>query len=163
MLFTKTVWNYAVKLITIVAIAMGNFSIVLPAVAVTQNFQLQSDRGYRVETVFDYSDRLPEKITERGKGITDRVDFLKVRFYNPAGEMIASYDNVLAAVARGNYFEFNFDPQTQQPFGNLDLGGETAAEMYLKGNVAEGFDLIEVDSSGEEIVVDSGHWTLSTD
>ena len=152
--------NSAVKLATTVAIALITFALVLPASAVERNFELNSDRGYRLESNFSYNLAKDKTIAERGKGKTKAIDTLQVRFYNPDGEMIASYDNVVDGIARGEYFEFNYDPNTQQLIGNLDLGGESAGEIYLKGGIEEGLTLIEVEPTGEEVTIDSGSWRL---
>ena len=153
--------NFAVKLITVVAIALSNLLVTLPARAVTQDLQLKSDRGYRIEASFGYNDELQETISERGKGEANAVDFMQVRFYDREDNEIASYDNILDGVVQGNYFEFNYDPGSQQLLGNVDLGGEAAGEIYLKGNVEEGFALIEVEPSGSERTIDSGKWLIS--
>ncbi|MEO1673758.1 MAG: hypothetical protein AAFR77_23775, partial [Cyanobacteria bacterium J06631_2] len=88
------------------------------------------------------------------------VDFLKVSFYSPDREMIASYDNIVDGVVQANYFEFHYDPATQQLLGEMDLGGESAGEIYLKGNVKQGLVLIEVEPSGEEKTMNSGKWAV---
>ena len=154
-----TIYQNVVKSIAIITIALNILA--LPAMGVAQDFQLKSDRGYRVETSFSHSDRGQKIITEKGKGNTDTVDYLKVRFYDPNGKMIASYDNILDRVVQGNYFEFNFDPQTQQLLGDIDLGGEAPGEIYFKGNKEDGFALIEVEPSGLERTIDSGQWIIS--
>ena len=152
--------NLAVKLVTLAILALINFAWVSPANAVNRDFQLSSDRGYRLETNFDYELADGKEIAERGKGKTKAIDSLQVRFYNPDGEMIASYDNIVDGIARGEYFEFNYDPNTQQLIGNIDLGGESAGEMYLKGNIEKGLTLIEVESTGEERAMNSGKWRI---
>ena len=95
-----------------------------------------------------------EVIRERGTGKTQAIDSLVVSFYNPAGETIASYSNIADGVATGNYFEFNFNPATEQLLGEIDLGGDSPGEMYLKGEVDRELSLIEVEASGEEKVID---------
>ena len=150
----------AVKLATAIAIALISSAWILPVNAVERNFELNSDRGYRLESNFSYEVVDNKTIAERGKGKTQAIDSLQVRFYNPDGKMIASYDNIVDGMARGEYFEFNYDPNTQQLIGNLDLGGESAGEIYLKGNMEEGLSLIEVEPTGEEIEMDSGRWNV---
>ena len=124
------------------------------AYATTQQIQLDSMNGYKIEATFSYEDLSIEAIAERGRGKTKVVDSLEVSFYNPSGEAIASYNNIVDGVARGNYFEFNFDPTTQKLWGEIDLGGELPGEMYLKGDADRGLSLIEVEASGEERVID---------
>lgn len=151
------------KRVTIIlAIALINFAVVFPAVAATQNFQINSDRGYRVETSFSYNQAQGKRaIAERGRSPiaaqgkkANEVDSLKVRFYAPDGKMIAGYDNIVDGIIQTNYFEFNYDLDTQQLLGQVDLGGEAAGEMYLKGDVDQGLSLILVEPSGEEKVID---------
>jgi len=158
----ETYQNLAVKLATFIAIALINFVWILPANAVNRDFQLSSERGYRLETNFDYDLANDGEITEKGRGKTKAIDSLQVRFYDPDGEMIASYDNIVDGIARGEYFEFNYDPNTQQLIGNVDLGGESAGEIYLKGSMEEGLTLIEVEPTGSERAMDSGEWKVDS-
>jgi len=150
--------NLAVKLATAIAIVLIIFTWALPVNAVNQDFWLNSDRGYRLETNFDYNLAEGKAIAEQGKGKTKAINSLQVRFYDPDGKMIASYDNIVDGMAQGEYFEFNYDPQTKQLIGNVDLGGESAGEIYLKGNIEEGLTLIEVEAR-EEKAINSGNWT----
>ena len=131
-----------------------NVGYVLPVEAMTQQLQMKGDRGYQVETVFSYDQGSTTEITEKGKGKTNKIDYLKVSFYDPSGSMMASYDNIMDGIAYGNYFEFHYDPLLHKISGEVDLGGEPAGEMYLKGNVADKLSLIMVDPSGKEKVVD---------
>ena len=145
--------NFIVKLLiaTIVSIA---FWIQPAAYATTQQIQLNGANGYTVQTTFSYKSSNLETIAEGGKGKTKVIDSLTVNFYNPSGEAIASYNNIVDGVARGNYFQFNFDPATQKLWGEIDLGGELAGEMYLKGEVEGELSLIEVEASGKERIID---------
>jgi len=152
--------NFAVKLATAIAIVVTSLIFILPVNAVEGNFEMSSDLGYRLETSFNYDLAENKAIAEQGKGKTKAIDSLQVRFYNPDGKMIASYNNIVDGVAQGKYFEFNYDPNTQKLIGNLDLGGESAGEIYLKGNVEAGLSLIEVEPTGEEITMNSGRWRL---
>ncbi|MEO0015276.1 MAG: hypothetical protein RLZZ535_3665 [Cyanobacteriota bacterium] len=147
--------NFAVKLTTILAIALINLLAVYPAAGITQDFQLHSEQGYQVETSFSYDEtkKNPGAIAAQGKEANE-VDYLKVRFYDPDGEMIASYDNIVDGIIQNNYFEFNYDLNTQQLLGKVDIGGEVAGEMYLKGDVDQGLSLIMIEPSGEEKVID---------
>ena len=125
------------------------------AIAITQDLQLNSTEGYAVEARFSYDDTHNTGIIrEQGKGETQAIDSLVVNFYNPAGEIIASYNNIVDGVVTGDYFEFNFDPATRQMLGEIDLGGESAGEMYLKGEVDRELSLIEIDASGKERAID---------
>ena len=126
-----------------------------PATAVTQKLQLNSATGYIVETTFSYDEnQTPIAIKEQGLGKTNAINSMKVSFYKPSGELIASYDNIVNGVSKGSYFEFNFDPKTQQLSGNIDLGGESIGEMYLKGEIEQGLSLIEVKTTGKEKIID---------
>ena len=109
---------------------------VAPALAVTQELQFNTDRGYLIKTTFSYDEtKQPKVIHEQGAGTTQTIDSMQVSFYKPSGELIASYDN---------------EPQTQQLLGNVDLGGESVGEMYLKGEANQELSLIEVEASGAE-------------
>ena len=147
--------NFAVTLTTILAIALINLLAVFPAAAITQDFQLHSEQGYRVETSFSYDETKTNTgaIAVQGKEANE-VDSLKVRFYDPDGEMIASYDNIVDGIIQNNYFEFNYDLNTQQLLGKVDIGGEVAGEIYLQGDVDQGLSLIMIEPSGEEKVID---------
>ena len=147
--------NVAVKLAASLAIVLIHLCYVLPANAVTQKLQINSDNGYRVETTFSYDAASHSgAITEQGKGATQAIDNLTVSFYDPSGSMIANYDNIVDGIAQGNYFEFNYDPATQKLLGEIDLGGEFVGEIYLKGNVDQELFLIMLKPSGEEVVID---------
>ena len=147
--------NVAVKLAASLAIVLIHLGYVLPANAVTQKLQINSANGYKVETTFSYdAGSNSSAIAEQGKGETQAINNLKVSFYDPSGSMVASYDNIVDGIAQGNYFEFNYDPATQKLLGEIDLGGEFAGEMYLKGNVDQELSLIRVKPSGEEEVID---------
>jgi hypothetical protein len=147
--------NFAVKLTIILAIAVINLIEVSPAAATTQNFQLHSEQGYRVETDFSYDEikKHTGAIAVQGKEANE-VNSLKVRFYDPDGKMIASYNNIIDGIIQNNYFEFNYDLNTQQLLGKVDIGGEVAGEIYLQGDVNRGLSLIMIEPSGEEKIID---------
>lgn len=148
------------KKLAILAVSLGmiilaNLCFPTAAIAITQDLQLDSTAGYTVKARFSYDNtRNIGVIEESGRGKTKAIDSLVVNFYNPAGEIIASYDNIADGLATGDYFEFNFDPATGQLLGEIDLGGESAGEMYLKGEVEKELSLIEIDASGEEKIID---------
>ena len=138
-------------------VILASFCFSATAIAITQDLQISSKAGYTVQATFSYDDTRNKNIgviRESGKGETQAIDSLVVSFYNPAGEIIASYNNIAEGVATGNYFKFNFDISTQQLLGEIDLGGESAGEMYLKGEVDRELSLIEIDASGEEKTID---------
>ena len=139
----------------VIAIALSA-NLANSAVAARYNFQWYGTAGYSVKGEFNYDENMTsEMILETGKGQTQQLQSLTVSFYNPKGELIHTYNNVVDRQATGNYFEFNFDPQTQQPIGNLDLGGETVGDMYLKGKINKKLSLIEVQSGDREREVDA--------
>ena len=142
-----------------IAIAIATLCFVPVANAVTQNLQFNSPKGYRIETSFSYDAANADMFAEHGRGKAKVLDSLKVSFYDPAGQAIASYDNIVDGTVRGDYFEFNYDPVTQQLKGELDLGGESAGEMYLKGEANGNLSLIWIEESGEERIID----TVSSD
>ena len=130
-------------------------SFVSAASAITQELHLESQQGYTIEALFSYPSQTASAIAERGEGATKAIDSLKVSFYDPEGKAIASYDNIVDGIARGKYFEFNYDPATKQLKGAIDLGGESAGEMYLKGEVNSSLSLIKVEPTGEDKVIDT--------
>ena len=137
-----------------VTIAIATLSLVPAAGAITQELQLESQKGYIIKTSFSYDSQTPETIAERGTGKTKVVDSLRVSFYEPTGKAIATYDNIVDGTVKGEYFEFNYDPATEQLQGTIDLGGESAGEMYLKGKADGELSLIRIDESGKEEVID---------
>ena len=138
------------------AIALVNLSWIDSVSAITREIELSSEQGYRIETSFSYdADQAQKAIAAQGKGATQDLDSLQVRFYNPDGEMIASYDNIVDGVVQANYFEFHYDRTTQRLLGAIDLGGESPGEIYLKGNALQKLALMKIEPSGEERVMDS--------
>jgi hypothetical protein len=146
-IFGKIITN----LIILLAISLY---FIAPATVITQEMQLYSTTGHIIKTIFSYDEtQAVTLIKERGTGKTQTLDTLKISFYQPSGELIATYDNIINGIATDNYLEFNFDPVTKKLLGNIDLGGEVAGEIYLKGKVEEGLSIIEVTTSGEEKVI----------
>ena len=147
--YRKTLINLAIALIL-------SLWIVPSALAVTQKLEFDTSAGYKIKTIFSYDETLNlNAIREQGHGKTKAINSMKVSFYKPSGELIANYDNIVDGVVKGNYFEFNFDPNTQQILGSLDIGGESAGEIYLKGEAARKLSLIEVNNLGEEKEIDT--------
>jgi hypothetical protein len=147
--------NFFVRIVTNLVIFLAiSLYFIAPATAITQKLQLYSTTGHIIKTTFSY-DQTPDltPIREQGAGKTQTLEALTISFYQPSGELIATYNNIVNGVVTDNYLEFNFDPATKKLLDNLDLGGELAGEMYLKGNVEEGLSLIEVTASGEEKVI----------
>ena len=107
----------------------------------------------RTNFSYDETKKNTGAIAAQGKE-ANKVDSLKVRFYDPDGEMIASYDNIVDGIIQNNYFEFNYDLNTRQLLGKVDIGGEVAGEIYLKGDVDQELSLIMIEPSGEKKVID---------
>lgn len=154
--------NLTIRLLIVVTIGLINLSLGLPANALTQELQLNSPHGYKVSATFSYDETSTiEAIADRGTGSANSLNNLQVSFYNPDGSMAASYENIVDRTITGNYFEFHYDPQAQKLFGEIDLGGDSAGEIYLKGDVEQELSLIKIDASGAETAMDSGRWTIS--
>ena len=144
--------NFAVGL---AVISLASLWTTLPVLAMTQELQFETNTGYKIETRFSYDESKNYIGTERNKsGQSIDINSMNVKFYKPSGELIADYNNIVDGAVTGNYFEFNFDPLTRQLSGNIDLGGESAGEMYLKGKADGELSLIEVNELGEETTID---------
>ena len=148
--------NILITLFLTIAIAVASNSIIITsAEAMTQSFQWTGTTGYSASGKFSYDEgQVSRTISEQGAGKTHTLKSLSVTFYAPSGKPITTYENVINGIAEGNYFEFHFDPVKQKLFGSIDLGGEFAGEMYLKGEVERELSLIEVDKSGIERTLD---------
>jgi hypothetical protein len=145
--------KYKVKSVitNLIIIFLINLWVISPVAAVTQELQFQTTSGYLVKTTFSYDQAgQPQMISEHGQGKTKFINSLEVSFYKPSGELMGNYNNIVNGIATGAYFEFNFTPATQQLSGNLDIGGESAGEIYLKGTAEQELFLIEVTESGIE-------------
>ena len=161
MIFRQLGYRFTVFRFTIFKILIGltclGYSLCwgMPVAVAVQEINFSGDRGYQVQTTFSYDEtKNASEIAAQRKGATKVVDYLQVSFYDPAGKLIASYDNIVDNIVQGNYFEFHYDPIKQQLVGEIDLGGESPGEMYLKGNVDEELSLITVESPGSEKIID---------
>lgn len=135
---------------------MGGYLAIKPVMAMTQSFQWAGKTGYSAQGEFSYDETKVSKIiAEHGVGKTHALQSLIITFYNPAGKVVGSYHNVVDGVAGGNYFEFHFDPTTQKLFGSIDVGGNLAGEMYLKGDIEGELALITVEPSGIDRTLDT--------
>ena len=138
-----------------IALLIAGLSFNFPAIATTQNYEWHGNKGYTVKATFDY--REPEEsnqIIEKGAGKTKQLNSLTATFYDPNGEIIRTYNNVVDGVSKANYFQLSFDPKLKQLLGNIDLGGEVAGDIYLKGEIDRHLSLIEVAPNGEEQIID---------
>jgi hypothetical protein len=148
-------------LITIALAFLAVFGLTIPAEAITQQFQWSGAAGYSLQGTFSYDDKaIFNKISERGAGQTKQLKSLSVTFYTPDGKPIHTYHNVVDGIAIGNYFEFNFDPETKQAFGEIDLGGELSGETYLKG-IVDAETTIVVENDGREQIIDRNSGSIS--
>jgi hypothetical protein len=147
--------NIFVKIVTNLVIFITiSLYFIAPAIALTQELQFHSTTGHIIKTIFSYDEtQAITPIQEQGTGETQILDTLTISFYQPSGDLIASYKNIVNGIATDNYLEFNFDPATKKLLGNIDLGGQLAGEMYLKGQVEGEISLIEITASGEEKVI----------
>ena len=150
-------------LITISINVLGGFMLTQSAEAMTQSFQWTGKTGYSALGQFSYDEKeVSRTISEQGSGKTNSLKSLIVTFYDPSGEPISTYKNVVNGMAEGNYFEFHFDPVKQKLVGSIDLGGEFAGEMYLKGEVERELSLIGVEQSGIDRTIDKSSGTIVT-
>ena len=143
-------------LITLFIIFTGGFMFTTSAEASTQSFQWTGKTGYSAQGQFSYDEtKALGTISEQGAGKTDTVESLVVTFYDPSGEAMNTYHNVLNGMSGGNYFEFHYDLANQKLLGSIDLGGEFAGEMYLKGTVDGELSLIKVEQPGIDRIIDN--------
>ena len=127
------------------------------AQAVTVNFEWQGSTGYKAKGTLSYDEEtVPKIITEQGEGTTNYVDNFSISIYNSEDQLIAAYDNVKNKLANGKYFQLNFNTQTKQLIGKIDVGGESSGEIYLKGKVKEGLSLFQVTKLNSDMMLDQG-------
>jgi hypothetical protein len=125
------------------------------AEAVTLNFQWTGERGYSATAIFSYEEKTaPTTIAEEWMGQTQDLESLVVNFYNPAGKLMATYENVASNMAQGHYLQFQFNRETGQLVGTIDIGGEETDEFYLKGKAGENLSLYKVSKSGRDRLID---------
>jgi hypothetical protein len=144
-----------ILLLSIFIFLLGGLMSISPAHAITIDFQWTGSTGYLAKGSFSYDEtKAPKIISEKGSGKTNILESLVVTFYTPSGELISRYEDIVDGVAKGNYFEFNFDTETQQLFGVIDIGGEVSGETYLKGTINDNLSLFSIDNSGLEKILD---------
>lgn len=151
------------RVIIIISIWMLSVSLLIypmPATAATRHFQWQGLKGYKVtgDYVYDththYRGNASQIIHEQGRGQTNQIEALQVRFYDPTGKLIYQHDDIVNGVSSGKYFVLNLNPTTQELSGKLDIGGENIQELFLGGTVNGGLALIEIDAAGVEQILD---------
>ncbi|MBR8830643.1 MAG: hypothetical protein N5P05_000856 [Chroococcopsis gigantea SAG 12.99] len=135
---------------------------VSPVQAEKINFQWRGEVGYTAKGFFTYDEtKAGEKIKEAGKGQMRVLQSLSVSFYDPLGNRLAGYDNVVGGESTGEYFGFNYDRSTGKLFGTIDLGGESPGEIYIKGEIKDKLSLYQVGSAYTEISLDRDRGTLT--
>jgi hypothetical protein len=145
-----------IVLLSVFIFLLGGLMPISPAHAITIDFQWTGTTGYLAKGSFSYDEATaPKIISEKGIGKTNILQSLAVTFYTPSGELISRYEDIVNGVAKGNYFEFNFDTENQQIFGFIDIGGEVSGETYLKGTIDDNLSLFAIDNSGLEKILDN--------
>lgn len=141
-----------------------SFTPVNPALATTINFSWEGKGGYAAKGSFSYDEKkVPASFSEKGAGKTKFLQSLNISFFNPDSMKIAAYDSVKNGVAKGQYFQFNFNSVTHKMFGKIDMGGELRQENYLSGIVNSELSLIHVPDSGSDRVLDTNSGAVSLD
>ncbi len=124
--------------------------------AATFNFAWSGSGSYLAKGSFSYNERTaPAIFSENGPGKTHVLQSLKISFFDPFNNVIASYNNVVNGISNTNYFKFNFNTVTQEIFGSIDLGGEVAGETYLSGTVNHNLSLFQVPQSDSDFRLDT--------
>lgn len=142
-------------------IGITQWMLLFPAIALTVDFQWRGETGYQVVGSFDYDETLASSlITEKGSGKSQVIDNFTVSFYNPAGDRLATYHNIVNGQIQGNYFQFQFNPATKQAVGSLDIGGESSGEMYLQGEIDDQLTVIEVIDNRDRLLDQQHHVSL---
>lgn len=135
---------------------------IAPAQAVTFNFSWKGHESYSATGSFSYDENTaPATFSESGPGQTQVLKSLNVSFFDPFNNFIAAYNNVVNGISTANYFKFNFNTDTQEIFGLIDLGGEVAGDTYLQGTINTNLSLHQVPQSGADAIVDSNSGTLA--
>lgn len=126
-----------------------------PAPATTLTFQWTGQAGYRLEGWLHYPDGVASgQITEQGPGPTQAIDHLEVAIYNPQGQLLDRYPNIMAGQSHNPYLRVNLNTQVPRLQGEVDLGGAEQEEWFLKGKLGQAMRLIHIDQNGREIGVD---------
>jgi hypothetical protein len=158
----KNMKNFFSVLIGITGTALNlAFTGIAPAQAITFNFDWNGNQGYSATGLFSYDENTaPAIFSEIGLGQTQVLQSLNISFFDPSNNLIAAYNNVVNGISTANYFKFNFNTDTQEIFGLIDLGGEVAGDTYLQGTINTNLSLYQVPQSGSDVSVDSSSGTL---
>ncbi|MEB3311451.1 MAG: hypothetical protein VKJ02_14585 [Snowella sp.] len=139
----------------LIVVVMPFWDISAIAWAKTVDFQWVGEQGYSVQGSLTYSeDKMSLKRIEEGQEDFYRIENLIVSFYEPSGKKIKTYENIKNHISSNPYFQLNFDPEKETIDGFIDLGGDSAGEIYLKGSVDKNLALFKIDSSGNERIYD---------
>ena len=148
--------NRLVSILFLIGIAtLSQLVLVAPVQALTQSFQWTGLTGFSAQGTLSYDDNLAsEIITEKGIGRTKQLQSATISFYSPTNELLAQYQDVIDGESQKEYFELNFDTAKHKFVGNLDLGGETPGEIFLKGTIGNQLSLVKIKATGEEYIID---------
>jgi hypothetical protein len=146
--------------ITGIALTMA-FTPISPAQAITYDFSWNGNGNYSAKGSFSFDEIIaPSSFSESGPGATNFLQSLNISFFDPANNLIAAYENVVNGVSTANYFKFNFNKNTQEIFGLIDLGGGVSGETYLQGAVNSDLSLFQVPQSGADFIIDRNSGSL---
>lgn len=93
-----------------VAIAFGTNN---PAQAVTFNYSFETDTGYVGTGEFSYDPTPASLIVESGIGPTNFLNSLSLSVFDPAGNLLASGNEVTNGVSNSSFLRFEFNPLTK--------------------------------------------------
>lgn len=149
-------------LVLIIGIALTMaFTPISPAQAITYDFSWNGNGNYSAKGSFSFDEIIaPPSFSESGPGATNFLQSFNISFFDPANNFIAAYENVVNSVSTANYFQFNFNTDTQEIFGLIDLGGGLSGNTYLKGIVNSELSLFQVPQSGADFIIDSNSGSL---
>lgn len=135
--------------------AVGIFFFPATAMATETRLQWQGDQGYQVQARLTYPDTLTEGMAAiEGRGKPQNLDALTVEIYNPNGQKLAVYNNLIAGQSgQDDFLQLHFDVAQQQLQGWLDIGGVKPGEYFLKGQPGISLDLFYLDVQGKETKV----------
>lgn len=151
-----------VQLVIVTSLALSLLlTSIVPAEAMTVNFTWQGNQGYSATGTFNYDEKTaPAILSEKGVAETEVLENFTVSFADPENHPITTYNTVVNGVSQGNYFQIQFNTIAQEFIGSIDIGGESAGDIYLKGKVDTDLSLIQVSASGKEEVIDSNSGTI---
>ncbi len=132
----------------VIVILFGDLSAI--AVATTLDFRWEGEKGYSVQGSLTYAE--DKEPVERSNA--KKIESLTVSIYNPSGKKIKTYENIKHYFSQNSYLQLDFDSKNHKIDGFIDLGGNSAGEMYLKGIVDQNLALFKIDSSGKEQIYD---------